>query len=241
MVARVCAELGVPHTTLAVAVPPGNLQASARAARYGALSDWTKDRHLDAIATAHHADDQTETLLMRLARGSGVAGLAGIRARGIVPGTSLPLLRPLLGWRRHELADVCAAAGLAPVEDPSNADERFDRARMRKHLAGAAWIDPAAWAASAAHLAEADEALEWAARREWDDRVEREGDGFRYRPSAPRAVRLRVLARIVGTLGGNPRGGEVARLEAAGEGSLAGVLARRTADGWLFEPEPPRR
>jgi tRNA(Ile)-lysidine synthase len=89
---------------------------------------------LDALATAHHADDQAETLLARLNRGSGVAGLAGVRARGIVPGTRLPLIRPLLGWRRADLGEVVAAAGLTPVQDPSNSDDRFDRARIRKAL-----------------------------------------------------------------------------------------------------------
>jgi tRNA(Ile)-lysidine synthase len=99
-VAEICGKLGVPHATLKVTVGAGNLQAEARAARYAALAGWMAERGLAALATAHHADDQAETLILRLNRGSGVAGLAGVRARGLVPGTRLPLLRPLLGWRR---------------------------------------------------------------------------------------------------------------------------------------------
>lgn len=245
MVARLCRELGVEHATLRVELAEGNLQDAARSARYSALEGWARARGLDALATAHHADDQAETLVMRLNRASGVSGLSGVRARTWVPGGELPLLRPLLGWRRAELREVVEAAGLVAARDPSNADERFDRVRVRRALEGAEWLDIAALAASAAHLADADEALQWAADREWEERVEDLAGGYLYRPFAPRAVRLRVLARAVGLLGGAPRGGAVARLdEALGRGSggnCGGIAGRCTADGWLLEPEPPRR
>ena len=246
LVARECARLGVPHAVLAVVVPPGNVQSEARAARYAALAGWMGERGLAALATAHHADDQAETLLMRLSRGSGVAGLAGVRARGLVPGTRLPLLRPLLGWRRSELAEVVAAAGIDAAQDPSNADDRFDRARLRKALAEADWLDVTAVAESTAHLAEASAALEWAAAREWSERVEETGLGVTYRPHAPRAVALRVLARIVAKLdGAEPRGGAVARLHdrlSAGQpASIGALVARPSFEGWSFTKAPRRR
>ena len=81
-VARVCAMLGVPHATLAVTVPEGNVQNEARTARYAALAEWMARQGLAALLTAHHADDQAETLLLRLNRASGVAGLAGVREGG---------------------------------------------------------------------------------------------------------------------------------------------------------------
>ncbi len=170
-VARTCAARGIAHAVLRVEVAPGNVQDEARRARYAALAAWAGERGLAALATAHHADDQAETVLMRLNRGSGLGGLSGVRARGTVPGGTLPVLRPLLGWRRAELAALVAGAGIEAVSDPSNADPRFDRVRMRTALAEADWLDAAAIAQSAAHLADAKEALDWAMEREWDANV----------------------------------------------------------------------
>ncbi len=245
-VALLCAALGVPHAMLKVEVAPGNLQSQARAARYAALGSWLATRGLAALASAHHADDQAETLLARLNRASGVAGLAGVRARGQVPGTQFPLLRPLLGWRRSALAEVVAAAGVTAAQDPSNSDERFDRVRLRKALAGADWLDIAALAGSAAHLADADAALDWAARREWAEAVSREGLGVTYRPRAPRAIALRVLARIVHELDGEEvRGSALARLfdalRAGQTASIGNLVARATHEGWSFTRAPKRR
>ena len=246
MVAQVCKALGVDHAVLPVTVAAGNVQSQARTARYTALAEWAGATGLAALATAHHADDQAETLLLRLNRGSGVAGLAGVRARGLVPGTSLPLLRPLLGFRRAELAGVVAAAGLIAASDPSNADDRFDRARLRKALGEADWLEVPALATSAAHLADADAALEWAAQREWAESVQHAPMGLTYRPQAPRAVALRVIARIVRELGGEePRGSAVARvfesLLARETCSIGELVARVSPDGWNFSKAPTRR
>lgn len=246
MVAQLCASLDVPHATLKITLDPGNLQSQARAARYAALAQWMTREELAALATAHHADDQAETLLLRLGRASGVAGLAGVRARGQVPGSALPLLRPLLGLRRSELGDVVAAAGWQAVDDPSNRDDRFDRARIRKAMAAADWLDVPALAASAAHLADADVALNWAAAREWQDCVVKAPMGLTYRPQAPRAVALRVITRIVTELDGEaPRGGAVAmvfeRLLARQPASIGNLVARSGADGWSFVKAPIRK
>ncbi|QGN54535.1 tRNA lysidine(34) synthetase TilS [Novosphingobium sp. Gsoil 351] len=244
-----CERFAVPHATLRpVVAATGNLQANARAARYDALGEWAKARGLGAIVTAHHADDQAETLLMRLNRSAGVRGLAGMRACAEVPGhPGLPLLRPLLTWRKAALEAVVAAAGLDPARDPSNADPRFERARVRSELGNSDWLDSAALAASAAHLGEADDALAWAATREWDERVERPGAILVYRPAAPRAVRLRVVERIVAELAheGAPRGSEIARLvdrlDAGETATLGGVRASSARGIWRFSGAPARR
>ena len=240
LVAAACTERGVECAVLPVVVAPGNVQAEARRARYRALADWVRAAGLAAVATAHHADDQAETLLLRLNRGSGIAGLAGVRETGEVAG--LRVIRPLLGFRRAELAGI--VAGTAVADDPSNADPRFDRVRLRQALAGADWIDPLALARSAQHLAEAEAALDWAARREWDEAVREDGGALTYRPAAPRAVVLLVVARIIARLGQPPRGGDVARLvealEAGRGGNLGGVLAVARKDGWRFGAEPGR-
>lgn len=246
MVSEVCARLGVPHQTLRVDVDAGNVQAQARTARYAALAGWMEREELAALLTAHHADDQAETLLLRLNRGSGAAGLAGVRARGVVPETRLPLLRPLLGWRRAELGAIVGSAGLIAAQDPSNLDDRFDRARIRKALAGADWLDVPALAQSAANLADADAALDWAAAREWAEAVTKGPMGLVYRPQAPRAVALRVLARIVAELDGEaPRGAAVARLFdsllARQPASIGNLVARALPEGWSFTKAPRRR
>jgi len=245
MVERVCTDRGIACAVLQVELAAGNLQAEAREARYAALAQWAGREGLAALATAHHADDQAETLVMRLNRASGLAGLAGVRARGIVPGAALPLLRPLLAWRRAELAAIVANAGLEPARDASNADEAYDRVRIRKALAGADWLDVEAIAASAGHLADADEAIEWMVERDWADNVSVADGGLHYQPGAPRAVALRVVERIVGGFGGNARGGAIARLveglEAGTGGNVAGVAAKVVGGVWLFRPEPPRR
>jgi len=254
MVAQACADLGVPHEILTVTLPEGNVQAQARSARYAALAQWLARRGLAALATGHHADDQAETLLLRLNRASGVAGLAGVRAVGRVPVSGegeeqiggQPLLRPLLGWRRAELAGVVDSAGLTPADDPSNRNPKYDRARLRAALAAADWLDIPAIAASAAHLADADAALDWAAAREWRECVTKAPMGLTYRPGAPRAIALRVIARIVTLLDGEePRGGAVGRvfgsLLAGQPASIGNLVARAASDGWSFMRAPRRK
>ncbi len=246
LVAEICAGRGIPHEILTVKVPRGNLQDAARFARYKALGEWAARRGLGGIATAHHADDQAETLVMRLNRASGVSGLAGVRARSTIPGTQIPLLRPLLGWRRDELAELVRASGLDPVRDPSNEDLRFDRVKIRKALADCDWLDIQALAMSASHLADAEGVIQWATQREWEEAVKVTEDSIRYRPIAPRAIRLRIMTRAIAMLGGEPRGGDVAkllnRLRQGKDGTLAGVVARAQDEGdWVFRREPPRR
>lgn len=259
LVGRIAGERGIPFAALKVSLAPGNLQAEARAARYAALSRWADEAGLGAIATAHHADDQAETLLMRLNRGSGLAGLAGVRPRGRIEGSETLLLRPLLGWRKAELAAVVTEAGITPAEDPSNTNPAFDRARLRAALAQADWLDPVQIAASAAHLAEGWQALEWYAELDWHEMVMREeGDrgapGFSYCANVPRVIAIETILRIIRELGGHATRSEAARawdrLWAGENASLGGVLAVPgvekvekvgvTMRVWRFRPEPAR-
>ena len=243
LVAAVCAARAIPCAVLAITVPPGNVQAEARHARYTALADWAEREGLAAVATAHHADDQAETLLMRLNRGSGLAGLAGVREVAMIG--PLRVIRPLLGERRAGLAQVVAGAGLVPVADPSNSDSDYDRVRIRQALVQAEWLDPAALARSSRNLAEALEAVQHYAAQEWDQRVRADGAGYALQPHPMRGVNRRLVAEIMQALGGRPRGGDVARLlarlEAGGQGNVAGVLGRVHNSEWVFAPEPPRR
>lgn len=253
MVAGICEQLGVPHRILTIEWPQkprSAVQERARAQRYRLLGRWAADRGLAAIVTAHHLDDQAETLVMRLARGAGVRGLGGMRPRAKVPGAEIPLLRPLLGWRRHELAAVCRAAGLTPVADPSNADARFERVRVRRLLGDHEHLNAGQLAASAAHLADADAALEWATRQEWGRAVTNGGGEIVYRPSdAPGEIRRRIVAMAVSRLategaGAELRGRELDRLVAvlgrSGVSTIRGVRCSGGSD-WRFAVAPARR
>jgi tRNA(Ile)-lysidine synthase len=111
------------------AKPGHGLQEAARAARYGLLAEASRERGILHLLVAHHADDQAETVAMRAARGSGPDGLAGMAA--LVELRHLRLLRPLLAVPRAGLTDFLQERGVPWIEDPSNADLRFERARLR--------------------------------------------------------------------------------------------------------------
>jgi tRNA(Ile)-lysidine synthase len=253
-VADICESLEVPHAVLAVEwdLPPDSaIQEKAREVRYGALSAWMQECGLSTLLTAHHLDDQAETLVMRLNRGAGVRGLAGMRPLASVPGhPDLRLARPLLGWRQAELAAVCAAAGIRAFADPSNEDDRHERVRIRRALSGADWLDAEAAARSASNLAEADDAIEWAAAMEWTRFAAFDDEGITYRPSsAPAEIVRRIVARAIEELGteGEPddlRGRELDRLidelEAGRTATLRGVRCQGGAE-WRFAPARPRR
>ena len=253
MVADLCEEMEVPHAILAIEwdLPPASaIQEQARAVRYGAIAAWMHDRDIGALLTAHHLDDQAETLVMRLNRGSGVRGLAGMRRKSKVPGyPDLALLRPLLSWRRAELERICSEAGVEPVSDPSNLDERFERVRIRRALAAADWLDPEALARSAENLGWSDEALDWATGQVWAGFVEVGDDEIVYRdPGAPRDILRRIVAQAIAQLGneGEPddlRGRELDGLLSALEGAKTTTLRGVRCSGgprWTFSRAAPR-
>ncbi|WP_261194906.1 tRNA lysidine(34) synthetase TilS [Pseudoruegeria sp. SHC-113] len=157
-VATLCARLGVAHRVLNWTGwdGQGNLQDAARRARRNLMADWAKAEGLPAVALAHTQDDQAETLLLRLARGSGVDGLAAMQAERQYAG--LRWLRPLLGCSRADLRRYLSAIGEGWAEDPSNSDGRFSRVRMRKAIA-ALELDQARLAETAQAMDRARSAL----------------------------------------------------------------------------------
>jgi tRNA(Ile)-lysidine synthase len=253
MVAGVCERLGVPHRILTIEweeMPETALQERARARRYALLGEWARERSLAALVTAHHLDDQAETFLMRLSRGAGVKGLAGMRRAVRTPGGSIALLRPLLGWRHAELEAVCVEAGLTPAADPSNEDERFERVRVRRALGASDWLASEAIALSADHLAEADSALRWAATQAWSRAVtERDGAMIFTPHGVPREIRRRIVRRAISRLanegaGAALRGREIdivlAALAGGKRATLRGVLCTGGKQ-WRFTRAPARR
>jgi len=276
MVGGYCAERGVRHAALRIAAPPeagDNIQAWAREERYALLRRWAVESGAASLATAHHADDQAETFLMRAARGSGLSGLAAVRRRQDIEVTMsarfddlpegaglslslspLALVRPLLGWRHHELVALAVAAGVPFVDDPSNTDDRFDRTRFRRLLAEADWIDPVQIGRSAACLAEADADLRAISQWLWKERALPSTD-FEARldvAGLPRGMR-RYLARmaidyLVLMLGLNGRWSNAVNieslldsLEAGKAATQAGIMASASGDVWHFREAPPRR
>lgn len=254
-VGAICHRLGVAHQTLTVRVAPGNLQAAARSARYSVLADWLEERGLEGLATAHHAEDQAETILMRLNRGSGVAGLGGIRAITNVPGAHNRLVRPLLGWRKAELVQIVSAAGLEPSLDPSNENIAFDRVQVRRTLRDADWLDPVAFARSAQLAAEADFTLDRLSLEELSASSDTTRDyayfPYRRRPETVGVMPLwlQVVQKMAIQFGRPLDTAEAAvlvtNLRAGRKSNVGGVEGRVERRGgeiaWVLAPEPRRK
>jgi tRNA(Ile)-lysidine synthase len=136
-VAALAKKLGVAHRTLRWTgrKPKTGLQEAARRARYRFLSEAARKAGAGHVLTAHTRDDQAETVLFRLARGSGISGLAGMGAMAPIPvaeGRGVALVRPLLNVPKSRLIATLKAAGISYADDPTNRDPRFTRPRLRE-------------------------------------------------------------------------------------------------------------
>lgn len=240
------------------AKPTTGIQAAARAARYRLLADAARRHGCDALITAHTLDDQAETFLLALARGSGVYGLAAMPATRDL-GDGLVLLRPLLATPKAALVAWLDATGVPYARDPSNADPRYARARMR--AAAPALIDlgltPRRLADTARRMARAAAALDGAANALIATATPFAGAcrlPLTALIDAPEEIGLRALARLVKSIGGAPYPPRLDHLErlhvalkatpVAGTSlkrTLAGIVALTTADGTLWlAPEAGR-
>jgi tRNA(Ile)-lysidine synthase len=260
-----CGRLDVPHDVLTRpdwTPPVGNLQEWARWLRYLLLNLWgasgtiPSDRpwRTEWVAVAHQQNDVAETFLMRARRGAGVGGLAAMAAtRPLTPMPGPRLVRPLLDWSRAELAQIVTAAGIAPVEDPSNVAPRFDRSRIRGLIAANPELPPARLALAAQNLRHAEDALKWMAEREWRERVRIEGTAVvRFDPTGlPYELRRRLVRGAIDwwheQLGrvrpwrGTGLDRLVATLDSGGTGTIAGVKASAKHAEWHFSAAPARR
>lgn len=242
-VAQICAERGIAHTTLKPDAPiTGNIQSAARDVRYRLLGDWAETHGLRWIATAHHADDQLETLLMRLARGSGIAGLSAIRE------SNGRIIRPLLGLTKAELVAVCDAHHVVPCEDPSNANPDFDRVQIREWLKSAPdLLDAPRIARTVSALREAHDALEWMAAKLQPERVAvvenrvTTLDPAGLPPEIVRRLLIRALQSQDAAIA--PRGDTIDRaletLKTGGKLTIGDLLCTG-GTLWRIEPAPPR-
>jgi tRNA(Ile)-lysidine synthase len=221
-VAEMALGLGLPHAILTWTRADRGaraLQQAARAARYDLMAGYCQDKSIAAIVTAHHLDDQAETVLMRLARGSGLDGLAAIPERGSWAG--VPVLRPLLDVPKARLIATLAAEGIAFADDPSNRDTRFERARLRGGHDALAKLGLSAegLARSARRLRRARQALDGAADAHLAAHGHLSEAGFwlldaRGLTAAPEEIALRALARAIADVGGRQTPLQLAKLEA---------------------------
>ncbi|NRD90442.1 tRNA lysidine(34) synthetase TilS [Sphingopyxis sp. BSNA05] len=241
-VASICRERGIPHDILRPVIPiRGSIQSAARHARYGLLHDWMKDRNIDWLATAHHADDQLETMIMRILRGSGIDGMSGIREK------RTHIIRPLLHFQKSELVSHVAGHGLNPVDDPSNRDQGFDRVRVRNALQDLEGFDTSLASQSASALGDAREAIEWMVERLAEDHLKPTDLGCTLsRTRFPHEIQRRLLLRCLHSCDPalSPRGSQIDQTIIAlekGETVTLGDILCRGGAVWRFQPAPERR
>lgn len=263
-VAKLARKLKIAHRTLRWTgrKPKTGLQQAARAARYRLLAQAARRARAGHILTAHTLDDQAETVLLRMSRGSGLTGLGAMARQSPVPGAEkITLVRPLLGLPKARLVATLTAAKIPFADDPSNRDPRFTRARLRGLLPALAeeGLSAARLALLARRLKRADSAVEAmaAACEEW--LVKKSGkmlviDDVGFIPYTPDEIALRVLGRAIASVG-TEGPVELAKLEALKEAldtahksgnarfrrSLAGAIVTLSGGKITVEPAPARR
>ena len=235
--------------------PETGLQEAARQARYRLIGQAMAADGARILLTAHHRADQAETILMRLAHGSGLDGLKGMTAFSEVEG--LMVFRPLLEVEPTALTAIVEGAGLAPAHDPSNDDDDYERVRWRRLLPVLAkeGLDSAVLSRFAVRMAEADQALAQLADAAFSEVVVIDGFGAASVPLAVlnqlgAAIGRRVLSRTLGVVGGRQKTralGQVERLfeqvvtETLPRGTtLLGTIIRIKGDALSIAREPGR-
>jgi tRNA(Ile)-lysidine synthase len=254
-------RLGLPHHLIEWCGPKprSRIQERAREARYQLLGACAEQIGADVVVTAHHADDQAETVIFRLLRGSGIAGLRGMEdaaAQG-----RLTLARPLLGLRKAELVAFCEACGEPFARDPSNEDPRFARTHLRRLTGllaaeGLGVDEIARLSRRAARMEDAVVAQAKAAaqRLGWASAASTR-DGAALLDEPPEIVQRLLIAEIARVGGKPPRQIRLEAVEALTQGlrqaraqnkalraNVGGVSVRLSAKGALsLGPEAPRR
>jgi len=262
-VKRMAKQSGVAHRMMRWTgrKPKSGLQKAAREARYRLLAEAARKIGADYVLTAHTRDDQAETVLIRMSRGSGITGLGGMTSVAPFPvggAGRVKLVRPLLDLPKARLTATVAAAGLEYADDPSNRDPRFTRARLRAAMPALAreGLTAARLAQLARRLQRAEVALEVAVVSAWTALAQERtgempvvtfGDGYL---ALPEEVQVRLLGRAIAGVG-DEGPVELGKLEALHsalvEGhprlrrTLAGAIVTRDGDRLIVERAPARR
>lgn len=208
--------------------PETGVQAAARKARYRLLAAAMREDGAEYVLTAHHLGDQAETILMRLAHGSGIEGLRGMDRFSEVEGCRI--YRPLLGLDPQQLGEVVEAAGLTPAADPSNVDRHYERVRWRQLMPALAelGLDMHRVGDFAVRMADADALISGEAERAFAALVHFGPEGDAELPHAGvavlnRAVAVRLLGRVLRIVGGDRKPHALGAVE-----GLYDKLSRRT-------------
>lgn len=243
MVARVSRQLGLPCTRLQWTTSRSGaaLQERARDARYALMADACQKKNIEALVTAHHAVDQMETLLMRVARGTDLTGLRGMQLRRRLG--EITLLRPFLDRMPEELAALCHRHEIPFTSDPSNDDLKFERVRWRQTAKQifANGVSAEKLALTLGRLEAVDDDIETMA----DEFLRQEGVvtqlGFADLPRAafvglPLTLKKRILGRLLAWIGGNSYPVSVTMIENLCRAIDANEPAGRTVAGCLVRP-----
>lgn len=184
--------------------PETGLQEAAREARYRLMAEYCHRHGIRVLFLAHHTDDQAETLLFRLAKGSGLDGLAGMAERQDACG--MVLLRPLLDRSHHDLLETCRTHNLNWIEDKSNVSDRYFRGRIRQgiHFLEAEGLSATRLSKLAARLRRARSALDYYTDLAWknciaEKEINRIVFSFDQFQSCPDDIRIRLLSRAIGS------------------------------------------
>ena len=241
-VGELMAKHGIPHTILTWQgeKPESGIQAAAREARYKLIEAWCITKEIPNLVLAHHMDDQAETFLLRLSRGSGVYGLASMAEKSPLLGGDSPItiLRPLLKVTKEQLKATLTEMGQEWIEDPSNSDLQYDRVKAREYLAAPTLLnlDSAKLADTASRMQRAKEALDYYAGALLEEAVTLHASGYadvdiKALCAAPDETGLRALARLVRHISGAVYSPRLDKLERAYEAFSGNDYKGQTLSG----------
>ncbi|APG62337.1 tRNA lysidine(34) synthetase TilS [Sphingorhabdus lutea] len=243
-VAQICSQIGMPHFIEKITVSRNaNIQSSARAERYKALHRIADAQNGQWILTAHHADDQLETMMMRLARGSGIDGLSGVRPQ------NGNIIRPLLNFTKDELQQICDDAAIAPIIDPSNQNVDFDRVRFRNWLSQPQTPINAISAAQSAHaLQQANDAISWSSDILWAQHHAQSNDIIMLKnmEKLPHIYQRRLVLRAISCIENDVkiRGEQLSmiieNLLSMKKATIGDIIYYNKQSVWTFETAPKR-
>jgi tRNA(Ile)-lysidine synthase len=235
MVLRVAADLSMSATGLRWTgdKPHKGVQEAARVARYRLIGQAMASDGIGVLLTGHHQQDQAETVLMRMAHGSGIEGLKGMSPLADVEGVRV--FRPLLGVDPLMLRQIVEDAGLTPALDPSNQDTHYERVRWRQAMPALSelGLDAAAFSVFAERMAEADAAIAQIADGCFAELVRLDGFGAARIELAPfiglsPAISTRLLSRVLNIVGGRQKPRALGQVERLRQSICEGTLPKST-------------